>query len=119
MENDVIVDTNALMLPFQKRLDIEGNLAELLGTYRILVPESVIRELESLSKVNPDARAALAYSKKFDVLNTEMEGDLAILHLALERKCYVLTNDSELIKRLKRNGIRVIRPRGEKRLVIA
>ncbi|HEU12537.1 MAG: PIN domain-containing protein [Thermoplasmata archaeon] len=119
MENEVIVDTNALMLPFQKGLDIEKNLEELLGRFTIIVPESVIRELERLSQGNPEARAALSYSKRFKILKTDLEGDKSIIKIAENLKCYVLTNDSRMIRILKRKGIKVIRPRGERRLVFA
>ncbi|MEL9999460.1 MAG: twitching motility protein PilT [Thermoplasmata archaeon] len=116
MENEVIVDTNGLMLPFQSKLNLEKCLFELLGKYKILVPESVMKELKYLSLTNPYARAALAYSKKFSILKTSMKGDYSIIQLALERHSYVLTNDRNLIRILKKYGIRVIRPRGEKRL---
>ncbi len=118
MENEVLVDTNALMLPFQNKLNIEKCLDELLGKYIIRVPESVIRELIKLSITNSQARAALAYSKKFEIVKTSLNGDYSIIKLARERNCYVLTNDAHLIGILKRYGIKVIRPRGEKRLEI-
>ncbi|MCI4435179.1 MAG: twitching motility protein PilT [Thermoplasmata archaeon] len=118
MDNEVIVDTNALLLPFQSGLDIEKNLEELLGKYIIIVPDSVIRELEKLSTGNPQARAALSYSKRFKIVKTDLEGDESIVSMAEKRKSYVLTNDYNLIKILKKKGIKVIRPRGKKRLEI-
>ncbi|MDP8011580.1 MAG: PIN domain-containing protein [Thermoplasmata archaeon] len=119
MVNEVIVDTNALMLPFQSKLRIEDELQRLLGSYVILVPESVIHELENLSRGNSDAMAALKYAKKFKVIETDLSGDYSIFDLAIKKKCIVLTNDRILIERLKKNGIKVIRPRGEKRLDFA
>ncbi|MGC8662898.1 MAG: PIN domain-containing protein [Thermoplasmata archaeon] len=119
MANEIIVDTNALMLPFQSKLHIEDELARLLGNYEIIVPTSVIMELEKLSKRNMDALAALKYAGKFRKIKTNLSGDNSILELALRNKFMVLTNDRILIERLKTNGIRVIRPKGEKRLDFA
>lgn len=119
MVNEVVVDTNALMLPFQSRLRIEDELLRLLGSYEIIVPSSVINELKRLAKGNQDAMAALNYSKKFRVVETDMKGDDSIIDMALKIKAIVLTNDKLLIERLKGMGIRVIRPRGERRLEFA
>jgi len=119
MVNEVIIDTNALMLPFQSKLRIEEELERLLGKCEILVPSSIIEEIKKLAMSNPKAMAALRYSKKFKVVETEMKGDDSIIDLALKRKSFVLTNDKILIERLRDLGIRVIRPRGERRLEFA
>lgn len=119
MANEIILDTNALILQFKEKLHLEDELQRLLGKYEIIIPSSVIKELEKLSEGNQNAMAALKYAQKFKKIDVEGKGDNSIIDLAERLGCYVLTNDKELIKRLKNKGIKVIRPRNFKRLDFA
>jgi len=114
----IIVDTNALFIPFQLKIRIEDELERLFGKVEIIVPESVINELYNLSKTNTIARAALKYAMKFRVVKNEGSGDRAIVNLAIKTGYPVLTNDKRLKRILKAHGIRVIETRGMKRLEV-
>ncbi len=46
----VILDSSALMMCFEFSIDLEKELTRLLGSYHIVVPSSIVKELESLSK---------------------------------------------------------------------
>lgn len=112
----VILDTNALMMVFQFRIDLEKELERILGKVEILVPSSVIRELEKIRKW--EARASLNLAKKYKIIEVEKDGDNSILDLAKSLGAYVVTNDGELRKRLKENRIRVIYLRNYSHLVV-
>ncbi len=115
---EVIVDTNAFFIPFQLKIRIEDELERLFGKVEIIVPESVIKELYNLSKTNIMARAALRYAMNFRIVKSEGNGDRAIINLAIKTGYPVFTNDKKLKRILKAHGIKVIQPRGMKRLEV-
>lgn len=112
----VLLDANALMMPFQFTLDLEDELVRLLGAYRAAVPSSVIRELEGLEPSNSTAKAALRLASRFPVMEVEGEGDDAVLALARAERAAVLTNDRELRRRLREADLPVIYLRERSRL---
>ncbi len=61
----VVLDTNALLMPFEQRLNIDSQLRELLGDPEVFVPGPVIGELKR-SK-NKFARAALQLASKYSI----------------------------------------------------
>ena len=112
----ILLDANALMMPFQFALDLEQELVRLLGAYRAAVPSSVIRELEDLSSGNPKARAALRFAARFPAIKAEGVGDDALFALALAEGAAVLTNDRDLRRRLRAAKLPVIYLRERSRL---
>jgi rRNA-processing protein FCF1 len=102
----VILDTNALLIPFQFGVDIVKELDIILPAYEILVPSSVLVELNQL-KVK-EAKPALKYAQQFKTVNVEEKGDKAIIKIAHELQAVVVTNDRELRKQLEELGIKVI-----------
>jgi len=112
----VILDTNALLMQFEFKIDLEDELSRLLGAYEILIPSSVLNELKNLKDKN--ARSALEFALKYRVIETEKKGDESILAMAKELNAVVVTNDRELRKRLKDNGLRVIYLRQKSYLVL-
>lgn len=123
---DVVVDTNMLLMVFEQRVDIISELERLLGRVRLIVPEVVMAEIESLAKSNPRARAALAYlsrSGRFEVVPSPagLCCDDAVIHVgshAERGRRYVLTNDREMRQRLRSIPVPVIYLRGRNRLVL-
>lgn len=128
---EVLLDTNALLLPHQSRIDIFAEL-ERLGFGRPLVPKAVLRELEFIAAAgSPRDRTAarigmelattrceilpdevgedLRRSRK--VLPGEGEVDDVLVKMAVERGFAVATNDKELKRRLKRVGTPLVYPR--------
>jgi rRNA-processing protein FCF1 len=111
----IILDANALLMPFQFRLNLDHELKRLFGEIPIFVPSSVLGELANTTDKN--GRAALALARKYSIVETELRGDDAVLTLAVERSAAVVTNDRELIGRLKKQRVQVVRLRAERYLV--
>ncbi|MCJ2532923.1 MAG: twitching motility protein PilT [Candidatus Thermoplasmatota archaeon] len=112
----LVVDANGLLMPFQFRLNLDTEIARLLGEVPVLVPESVLGELERLG--TKEAKAALALARKYEVVSTELCGDDAVIDVAERHSGAVLTNDRELIERLKKRAIPVLRLRSGHFLVL-
>jgi rRNA-processing protein FCF1 len=102
-------------MPFQFKLNIDHELKRLFGDIEVFVPSSVLGELANTTDKN--WKAALSLARKYHIVETEMRGDDAVLHVAEERSGAVLTNDKELIGRLHERHIPVIRLRAERYLV--
>ncbi len=112
----VVLDANALLMPFQFRLNLDIELKRLLGEVPVFVPSSVLGELAGLPDKN--ARAALMLARRYQIVETELRGDEAVMSIAEQRSAAVLTNDKELIGRLRGRRIPVLRLRGERYLVL-
>ena len=97
----VVLDANALLLPFQFRLNLQAELRRLLGDHDIFVPSPVLEELKGLSKSVPEARAALKLAIRFRVFDVAGGADDAILDAANRLKAVVVTNDAALLRRLQ------------------
>ncbi len=112
----VVLDTNALILPFELGLDLLSEIERELGRCRVVVPEAVLAELRSMAADVPDARAALRYAQRFESVPTEGRGDEAVLELAVRERAVVVTADRALLERLRAAGLRALRPRERHRL---
>lgn len=112
----VLLDTSALLLPFEQGLDLEGEVARALGGCRLAVPEAALAELRALARDGPDARAALRLAARYEVVPTEGRGDDAILALAVREGAAVVTADRALAARLRESGLKVLCPRERHRL---
>ena len=107
----VIADANALIAPFKLKFNIDSELARLLGSYQIIVPEPIIGELEKLAETNMHARAAIKLANRGEIVPTKSKGDDSVLELAQKTKGFVMTNDRELIKRARHKKLKIIRVR--------
>jgi uncharacterized protein len=110
----VILDTNALMVPEQFKVDIFSELLR-LGYAEWLVPAAVLGELRSLAtkadkgRDKIAARVALGLAKGCNAVGEDhFDADGAIEKLALETGASVFTNDKALKKRLFSKGITVV-----------
>ncbi len=112
----VLLDTNALLMPFQMGLDVEGEILRAMGRCRIVVPQVAAAELRAMGSSLQDGAAALKFAERFESMETVGLGDDAIIDLAIRTGGTVLTGDRGLIKRLHDAGLRVLRPRQKKRL---
>lgn len=112
----VVLDTNALLMPFESSINIDIELKSLLGDCEIFVPGPVIGELRrSKSK---HAKAALALASKYKLHPTEVQGDAGVIKAAQELDAYVVTNDFPMQKKLKQLGIRPIYLRSKNHLYL-
>lgn len=116
MVEAVVLDANALMMPFQFRVNLDRELHRLVGAVPVLVPSSVVDELSGLE--DKHARAAVSLAGKYEVVETFSKGDDAVLEVAVDRCAAIVTNDRGLIARAKEGGVPVIRLRSGRYLVL-
>ena len=112
----VILDTNALLWQFRSKVNIENELNRLLGAYVIVIPTSVLTELENVR--DRYVKAARKLAERYQIIATKLKGDESIISLAQALQAMVVTNDKELRKRLKEQGVTVIFMRQGKYLSI-
>ena len=110
----VVLDTNALMMPYQFGINIEKELNRLLGICRIIVPRTVVEEMEKLAEeggeVGRAAKLGLSIIKKrgFRLVETESKGDEGVLETAIKMDADIVTNDKELKKKAKELRLPII-----------
>lgn len=102
----VVLDTNALLMPFEIRINLDLALRDLLGEARVVVPGPLVGELKHLD--HRFAGAALALARKYEIIPTVATGDNSVIELAVKTGGYVLTNDKELRRRLRKEGVPII-----------
>ena len=102
----VVLDTNALLMPFEFSLNLDLELRELLGSCQVYVPGPVIGELRR-SK-NKFAKAALSLASKYPIYDMAKQGDEGVIQAAKEMQAYVVTNDHAMQKKLRQAGLRCI-----------
>jgi rRNA-processing protein FCF1 len=107
---------------FEFSVDWKKELDRLVGAYRLIVPEAVVRELTVLSTQKKGQKKALAALKLIENLERGEDSaslaDEALLHIAQRTQGIVVTNDTVLRHRLKKQGNLVIFLRGKKKLVL-
>ena len=112
----VVLDTNALLMPFEVRINLDIALRELLGESRIIVPGPLIGELKHLK--HRYARAALMLARRYEIIPTVASGDNSVIELAVKEGAYVLTNDKELRRRLRKENVPLIYLRSGRHRVV-
>ncbi len=113
----VLVDANALLLPFTSHFRLEEETYAQVDGARIQVPSSVLGELERIAeRGNPNARAAREFARRFEVVPTASMGDDALVELGRRLSAWVLTGDRALRARLLAAGVPVLFPRGKSHL---
>ncbi len=111
----VILDTSALIYPFQTGVDFVKGIREMvLAPATFAVTDGVVRELESIRRgrspsLSMAAEKALAFSKDLKVLHSDATNtDEQIVTLAKETGAAVATADSLLRKELRKRRIPVV-----------
>jgi rRNA-processing protein FCF1 len=124
----VILDSNALFVPIQFKIDIFRELESLLKrNYEVLLLSPVKRELEAIAreaspKLRKNASLALRLAEKCkyvavdDKISTNV--DDVILKIAKTWNSPVFTNDRQLRKKLRAISVPVIYVRQKSRLEI-
>jgi len=110
-ELPVILDTNFIIssLKFGISLDSIGDLVT--RKHRVVVPTNVIGELKSLELSGKDERIrrmALKLSYHYDTICLYGTVDDSIIEYSKENEALVATNDRELRKILRNNGVNVV-----------
>ncbi|MDR0509118.1 MAG: twitching motility protein PilT [Candidatus Methanoplasma sp.] len=112
----VVLDTNALLMPFEIRINLDLALSDLLGDVRCVVPGPLIGELKHLD--HKFSKAALELARKYEIVQTTLSGDEAVIEVAHSTGGYILTNDKSLRARARKEGIPLIYLRSSTHLVI-
>ncbi len=124
----VILDSNALFVPFEFKLDIFSEVKQLLNrNVDFILLSPVKRELELLSangspKIRREAAYALKLAEKCKYVAVEeqekLSTDDAIVKVAKAWSSPVFTNDKELRRKLRDISVPVIYLRQKSRLEI-
>ena len=122
----VILDTSALLYPFQKSVDfVKGMQGALEAPYELIVTEGTIGELRKLHDGNKPllviaSGKALDFAANLRTLKSErgLSVDEDITRLALRLDAAVATADSSLRSKLRKKGITVVFVSKGKRIMI-
>ena len=121
----VLLDTSALISPFQTGVDFVRGIREMVAApIAFAVTDGTVRELESISRkgsatISMAARKALAFTRGLRVLRTDAKRtDEGIVSSAEETGAAVATADSDLRAELRRRTIPVFSVSRGKRIRI-
>ena len=132
----IILDSNALFMPFQFNLNLDSELSRLFGDYEIIIPRCIISELRGLATTKKFGSSALklALTKKQPQWYLDFESELnsrldktselpeknrtdnLLIAIAKGIKAIVVTNDKLLLGQLYTEGVRTISLYGKKYL---
>ena len=122
----VLLDTNFLMIPEQFGIDIFSEIKRIVPNYELATLSGIILELEKLKETAEKGRNKIAagvalnfiekFNEKIKIIESSGDVDKFIFKFSVENDAVVCTNDKELKKKLKKNGIRVIQMRGKGKL---
>lgn len=109
----IIVDTSSIIFSLSNNVDIFAAIKMQMPEYTILVSSGILKELKKIgngkSKFGKFGRVAATLLNKHGNVKLVKDNtyvDKWISDAARERRCAVCTNDTELKKHLKSEGIR-------------
>lgn len=112
----VVLDTNALLLPFTSGCRLDEELERLFGPVQWLIPSSVAWELERLGQGRDNAaraaRMATKLSARGTLIEAKLPGDDGVLEVAKAHGAAIVTNDRTLQREAQTRGLRVVVARG-------
>lgn len=122
----VVLDTNVLLLPFQRRIDVETEVERLIEEpHYFVVLQQVIDELVEMAQqrrqFSSAARAALLLvSKSGFVVERGFPGkpDGAMLEFCKAKNGVLATLDAALRRKARQSGLRVVFLRGKAHLAL-
>lgn len=112
----VVLDTNALLMPFEMNINLTTSVERLIGEFKFVVPSPLIGELKHFG--GKYANVALHLARRYEIVSTEASGDDSVIELAVRKNAFVLTNDKMLRNRLRSIGIPLIYLRSGTHLVV-
>ncbi len=104
----VVLDANALLMPFEYKINLDLELQRLVGDAEIYVPSSVLGEVKRISKRRWEGRAALQLASRYRIFEVKSLGDEGVVEAGKKLDAYVVTNDRKLVEKLVKEGIKVI-----------
>ena len=123
----IVLDSNALFVPIQLKIDIFQELKTLLNrNFELILLKPIQRELERLARegspqMQKKASYALKHAEKCKIVSVKEDAaspDDIILQTAIKWNCPVFTNDRDLRKKLRNINVPVIYVRQKSRLEI-
>jgi rRNA-processing protein FCF1 len=121
----VVLDSSAILMVFEFSIDIQKELARILGSYKIIIPKTIFKELKNLSeqgsgKKKQIAKPALKLVERYEIVeDTSRFGDDSVIELAKKYNGIVFSNDKELRKKAKKEKIKTIFFRSKNYLTIS
>lgn len=115
----LILDTSSIIYLVKHHIDLESELTRLNLNLSPRIPECILDELNGLSRNNLDAKTALVLLSGIEKLPSTGKGDDCILSLAKKLRCSVLTNDRDLITRLRSLNVMVYIVKGRRYVGVA
>ena len=116
-KRQIILDSNFLFVPARFKIDIFEDIEELVGGFEPIILSTTLEELKGLSesgseKVRRETSLARLLAGRCRVIEvrrrSEETYDDVIVRVAKELGYPVATNDRELRRRLRRNGVPTI-----------
>ncbi len=104
----VVLDANALLMPFEFKINLDLEIQRLVGNAEIFVPSCTVGEINRIAKRRWEGKAAKELMKKYNVVEVKSLGDDGVIEAGKKLDAYVVTNDRKLIERLVKNGVKVI-----------
>ena len=114
----VLLDTNALLMPFQFGVHIDAELRRVLGDVEVAVPSPVLDEIVLLAAHDSTARSAERLARKYRAIEGHGSADDTLLDLAAKHRAVVVTNDQPLLERLRQAAIPRVFLRSRNHLVV-
>ncbi len=112
-----MVDTNLLLRMARGGFPLEAEVDRLIPGARVVVPSSVVRELDSLvARRTAGSTVARGLADRFEAVATPRSGDDGVVDVAARTGGVVATADRALQRRSTERGIGVLAPRDRARL---
>ncbi|MFO7791972.1 MAG: hypothetical protein R6W73_03185 [Candidatus Saliniplasma sp.] len=96
---NIILDANALIMPFQFNINLDSELERLFVNPDVYVPTSVIDELEMLKR-----KDALRLANKYKIIEVGAKRDEGVIEAVEKLDGILVTNDKELKNRVRERG---------------
>lgn len=96
---NVVLDANALIMPFQFRINLDSELERLFVNPDVYVPSSVLHELKKLKR-----KDAQKLASKYEIIEVSSERDKGVIEAVEKLDGILVTNDKELKDRVRRKG---------------
>ena len=115
----IVLDTNFCLIPFQFKIDIFSEFERLIDEeYRLMIPFACIEELRT-KKFGIAAIDLLEMNNVFVIDAPPAKTvDDRVINLALKEKAAIATQDMELKRKAKKEGLQIVTLRQKKYLTV-
>lgn len=117
----VVLDANFLMVPHELKVDVLGDVRELLGRVKWVVPSPVLHELKTMAKggkVAAQVGLEMLEQINYRVVESDLSADKAVVDVAKREGGYVASVDAEVRKGAREGGLKLITLMGKQQLKV-